>query len=87
MNNYYEVFDRLTSDGRVFELDLVEISPSRTSLTEIETVSQDLWRAKLREIRAYYVRRDIVHPEVSTWAILLEQRLVPPDLVPISQSA
>ena len=77
--NYYDHFDAVTNHGRVFDTDLsvLEDLPT-THLTQIEVDERNVWRTRLPLIQAHY--GDIDPPSVTTTEILLQQRVMTPNL-------
>jgi len=75
---YYNYFDEATNHGRVFDTDLSSIEDLPTQLTPVEIAERDDWRNKMPEVYAYY--EDIDPPQVTTTELLLQQRVMVPNL-------
>jgi hypothetical protein len=84
--NYYEHFDSETNHGRVFDTNLNEMLdlPVR-HLTGTEVAERENWRNKMPGIYAHY--DDLDSPQVSTTELLLQQRVMVPNLGSTSVSS
>jgi len=83
---YYNLFDEETNNGRVFDTnlnDLVDLPVKH--LTPTEVVERTNWRNKMERIYAHYA--DIDSPQVSTTELLLQQRVMVPNLGSVSVSS
>ena len=78
--SYYDHFDAVTNHGRVFDTDLSVLDEDlpTTHLTQIEIEERNAWRTRLPLLQAHY--EDMDPPSVTTTEILLQQRVLTPNL-------
>ena len=79
-NTYYDLFDSMTNNGRVFDEDLSAKNVSRTSLSPSEARARNAYTAMIRLLRSKYKRQKDVHPIATTKEEVLQQRVVAPCL-------
>jgi hypothetical protein len=79
--SYYDHFDRQTNNGRVFDTDLSKVPgfPMK-HLTATEITERENWRNKMLGIYAHYVANDAPQMKVTTTELLLQQRVMVPNL-------
>lgn len=78
-DEFYKFLREKSNDGRIMEVDcLVDISVPGTQLTEIEEEGRTDWNAALNAIKVHYATAEF--PLVDTTTVLLNQRLVAPNM-------
>lgn len=84
--SYYDHFDNETNGGRVFDTDLRALAdlPER-SLTPVEKTERENWSRKYLTILDHY--DDVDPPQVGTTELLLQQRVMVPNLGAASVSS
>jgi hypothetical protein len=84
--DYYAHFDNETNNGRVFDTNLNELVDLPVKhLTATEVYERKKWRNKMERIYAHY--DEIESPQVTTTELLLQQRVMVPNLGSVSVSS
>ena len=84
--SYYDFFDDQTNNGRVFDTDLSELDELPVKhLTAAEVTERKHWREAMQRIYDHY--DDMDSPRVSTTELLLQQRVMVPNLGSMSVSS
>ena len=84
---YYEYFDKVTNNGRVFIDDLSVAEVSINDLTPPEENSRNAYIAVHELLRSEYDRHNYVHPISTTKEEVLQQRIVAPCLASTNVSS
>jgi hypothetical protein len=87
--NYYDLYDHETNNGRVFDTNLNELGDLPVKhLTATEVDERNNWRNKMERIYAHYDDNDTgPAPQVTTTELLLQQRVMVPNLGSVSVSS
>ena len=79
MSDYYNYFDQVANGGRVFDTDLSVLDKLPTKhLSQIEIVERQRWRSIIPNVKNHY--KQIDRPQVTTTELLLQQRVMVPNL-------
>jgi hypothetical protein len=78
-NTYYDLFDSVTNNGRVFSEDLNATDVDKTSLTLAEVNARNAYSEMVRRLNKDY--NGMEHPIATTKEEVLQQRVVAPCLV------
>jgi hypothetical protein len=77
--HYYEFFDEMTNNGRVFDEDLSKKVIKRESLTPGEQETREAYKETIESLQEYYDNCDDKdHPIATTKEEVLQQRVVAP---------
>jgi hypothetical protein len=89
MNNYYAFFDAETNNGKVFDTNLNELMDLPVKhLTPTEVEERNNWRNTMERIYNHYDDiDDSLKTQVSTTELLLQQRVLVPNLGSVSVSS
>ena len=82
---YYKFFDENSTGGKVFDTDLSALDELPLKyLAETERLERNNWRGTMQTIFDHY--DDVVAPQVTTTELLLQQRVMVPNLASASVS-
>lgn len=83
---YYKFFDENSNGGKVFDTDLSALDELPLKyLAETERLERNNWRGTMQTIFDHY--DDVVAPQVTTTELLLQQRVMVPNLASASVSS
>jgi hypothetical protein len=86
-STYYDFFDKVTSNGRLFTEDLSAHEVFRTALTPEEGDTRTAYASTVQKLQSEYMKSKYVHPVATTKEEVLQQRVVAPCLVSINVSS
>ena len=72
-SEYYEFFDQVTNNGKVFDEDMSAQVVNQKTLTDVETKARTAYQKKIKSLNQCY--DDMDHPVATTKEEVLQQRI------------